>query len=279
VARSQLVDLGVGHGAIDRRLSRGRLVAVHRGVFAVGHPVLSRPGWWIAAVLAAGPGAVLSHRSAAALWGIRDTRRSDIDVTVPRHRRRRDGVQVHEIVLAADEVTVERGIPVTTPARTLLDLAEVLRPHQLESAINEAEYRRLASALSLDALLTRHRGRRGTAALQTIVDRGRIGATITRSELEIRFLAFLDAHNLERPLINEQIGPYTVDALWPRHRLVVELDSRQAHETTRAFEEDLARDRRLLIRGYRVARITYRQLHEDEATLGDQLRALLAPAA
>jgi hypothetical protein len=129
-------------------------------------------------VLAAGPNAVLSHRSAAALWGIRDARRARVEVTVGRVCRR-PGIQAHRIVLAPDEVTVERAIPVTTPARTLLDLAEQLTPQRLERAVHEAEYRRLTSPLSLDALLTRHRGRRGTAALQAIVDRGRLGRTLT----------------------------------------------------------------------------------------------------
>jgi very-short-patch-repair endonuclease len=185
------------------------------------------------------------------------------------------GIEAHRIALPADEITEERGIPVTTPARTLLDLAEVLTSRQqLERAIHQAEYRRLTSPLSLDALLTRHQGRRGTAALRKIVERGGLGETITKSELEDRFLAFLDAHAFPRPLINERIGPYEVDALWPRHRLIVELDSRQAHATTTAFEQDRARDRHLQTWGYRVLRITYRQLHEDEATIAAQLRAL-----
>jgi hypothetical protein len=133
-------------------------------------------------------------------------------VIAPR-RRRQPAIDCHRIVLAADEITVERGIPVTNPARTLLDLAEILTPQQLERAVHEAEYRRLTSPLSLDALLTRHRGRRGTAALKAIVDRKNLGATITKSELEVRFLALLDAHRLPRPQTNHPVGPYTVDAL------------------------------------------------------------------
>jgi hypothetical protein len=206
VSRGQLRGLGLGQSAIDHRLARGSLHGIHRGVFAVGHGALAREGHWLAAVLAAGPNAVLSHRSAAALWGIRDARRARVEVTVGRVCRR-PGIQAHRIVLAPDEVTVERAIPVTTPARTLLDLAEQLTPQRLERAVHEAEYRRLTSPLSLDALLTRHRGRRGTAALQAIVDRGRLGRTLTRSDFEIDFLAFLDAHRLERPLTNEPIGP------------------------------------------------------------------------
>jgi very-short-patch-repair endonuclease len=189
----------------------------------------------------------------------------------------RPGIHAHRIALAPDEITHERGIPVTTPARTLLDLAEQLTPQRLERAVHEAEYRRLTSPLSLDALLTRHQGRRGTAALRKIVDQNNLGSTLTRSELEIAFLAFLDAHHLERPKVNERIGPYTVDALWPQQRLVAELDSRQAHQTTRAFDEDRARDRHLLTKGYRVVRVTHRQLHHESATIAAQLRQLLTP--
>jgi very-short-patch-repair endonuclease len=278
VTRTQLTALGLGRGAIDHRVAIRRLHLVHRGVFAVGHSVLSRPGRWLAAVLAAGPEAALSHRSAAALWGIRESAAASVDVTAPRQCKR-PGIRTHRVVLRADEVTVHHGIPVTTPARTLLDLAAVLRPHQLERAVHETEYRRLTSPLSLDALLARHPRRRGTRALQTIVDRGNLGRTLTRSDFEIEFLAFLDAHALPRPLTNEPIGPYTVDAVWPAQRLVVELDSRQAHETARAFEQDRARDRHLLVRGYRVARITYRQLQDEQPTLAAELRALLETAA
>jgi very-short-patch-repair endonuclease len=199
------------------------------------------------------------------------------EVTVAR-RRRLTSVTTHRIALAEDEITINDGIPVTTPARTLVDLAEQLTPQRLERAVHEAEYRRLTSPLSVDALLTRHPKRRGTAALRTILNRNDLGRTRTKTELEIAFLAFLDAHHIERPKVNEPIGPYTVDALWPEQRLIAELDSRQAHHTTRAFEDDRARDRALLTTGYRVLRITWRHLHEDDATIAAQLRALLARA-
>jgi hypothetical protein len=274
VSRSQLVDLGLGPGAIDRRVARGSLHVVHRGVYAVGHAVLSRHGRWMAAVLAAGPTTALSHRAAAALWGIRDASGRDVDVIAARDRKR-PGIHVHRIALPRDELDEHHGIPVTTPARTLLDLAEVLSPHQLERAVHETEFRRLASPLSVDALLTRHAGRRGTAALRAIVNRGHLGQTITRSDLEIAFLAFLDAHALPRPLINHEVGAYTVDGLYPSARLVIELDSRYAHETRRAFEEDRRRDRHLVTEGYRVMRITARQLRQEAAAIAAQLRHLL----
>jgi hypothetical protein len=277
VSRAQLISLGLGPGAIDDRLRRGALHAVHRGVFAVGHCVLTREAHWLAAVLAAGPGAVLSHRSAAALWAIRPSHRAAVDVAVTR-RCRRPGIDVHQIALAADEITEHHGIPVTSPVRTLLDLAEVLTPHHLERAVHETEYRRLTSPLSLDALLARHRGRRGTAALKAIVAKGRLGATITRLELEIRFLAFSPPTPSPARWSTNASARTRSTVLWPHRRLVVELDSRQAHETARAFERDRARDRDLLTRGHRVIRITWRQLHEDEALIAHQLTTLLAGA-
>ena len=276
VSRAQLLAAGVGRGAIDRRVRGARLHPVHRGVFAVGHRVLTRHGAWMAAVLAAGEGAVLSHRSAAALWDIRDTARSRVEVTVRRHRRGRPGVEYHHVALPPDEITVEHDIPVTTPARTLFDLAAVLRPHQLERAINEAEFRRLTSPLSLDDLVARHPGRRGARALHDILAARRIGQHRTRSDLEAAFLALVDAHGLPRPQTNRRTGPGEVDAVWPEQGLIAELDGFEAHGTRQAFEKDRARDRELVAQGWRVVRITWRQLETDEHTIARQLRALLA---
>jgi Protein of unknown function (DUF559) len=278
VARRQLVALGLSGDAIDRRLRLGRLHPIHRGVFAVGHSVLSREAAWMAAVLAAGPEAVLSHRSAAALWGIRDTSRANVDVIAPR-RLVRPRIDSHRITLPADETTTERGIRVTTVTRTLLDLAEVLTPQQLERAITEADVRRLSSPHSLDALVARHPGRRGTAAIERALENRRdIGMAVTRSELETTFLAFLETHGLPRPRTNARIthraGTGEVDAAWPDHRLIVELDGYDVHTTRRSFEDDRARDRALTADGWRVVRITWHQLHRSTALAGE-LRTLL----
>jgi hypothetical protein len=250
-------------------------------VFAVGHRLLSRHGAWMAAVLAAGPGAALSHRSAAALWGIRPTDRADIEVSAPRQLRR-PGIESHRVALPADEVTEERGIPITTPARTLFDLAAVLTRQQLERAITEAEIRRLTSPTSLDALVARHPRRRGIATLKRILEQQRhaIGQTITKSELENRFLALLEAHGLPRPHTNRIVdlpGGHTheADCLWPAHRLVAELDGFASHGTRHAFERDRRRDRQLQAAGYRAVRITWLQLSEEADTIASELRALL----
>ncbi len=228
----------------------------------------------MAAVLAGGPGAVLSHRSAAALWGIRGTAASRIEITVPTRTRHRPGISASEGRLAPDEVTTHHGIPITTPPRTLLDLAIVLTPHRLERALDQAEHLRLTDPVPLDALVARHPGRRGTKALKEILEKRTLGDLLTRSELEDRFLAFLDAHDIPRPITNARIGPYEVDAHWPAARLVAELDGFAAHGTRAAFERDRARDRALQATGHRVVRITWRQLRDDTTTLASQLRDL-----
>lgn len=233
----------------------------------------------MAAVLATGPEAVLSHRDAAALWGLRDSAAARIDISVPRDLRSRPGIRVHRAVLPADETTVRRGIPVTTTPRTLLDLATILSARQLERAIEEAEALRLTDPLSLDDLVERHHTRHGAPAIRRVLAAGRIGATLTRSELEERFLAFLDAHGLPRPEINVWLetsaGWFEVDCLWRRDRVIVELDGYAHHGTRAAFERDRARDRALQATGWRVVRLTWRQLDEAPRRVAAELRALL----
>jgi very-short-patch-repair endonuclease len=275
VTRDQLAALGLGRGAIEHRVARGVLHVVHRGVYAVGHRLLTRDGHRMAAVLAAGPGAVLSHRSAAALWGMRDTSRAAIEVTAA-EKCRRPRIEAHRAVLLPDEVTVRRGIPVTTAARTLFDLATVLTPQQLEHAFNEAQVRRLTSPVSLADLLSRYPRRAGNAATRRVLaTHAAMGETVTRSRLERRFLALIDAHALPRPRVN-RIGDHgELDAMWEDARLVVELDGYATHGTRRAFEADRARDRALQVAGWRVVRITWRQLTTDADTIARQLRILL----
>jgi very-short-patch-repair endonuclease len=274
VSRAQLLELGLGYRAIDERIGHGRLHPVHRGVFAVGHRVRTRDGTWLAAVLAAGPDAVLAFRSAGALWGVRNSGRLEV---ICARKLRRPGIEVHRIALADDEVTIEHGIPVTTPARTLFDLAAVVTPAQLEAAFNEAQYRRLTSPVSLDALLARYPGRRGTQALRRVLDNHRKnGETRTRSELERELIQLVDAYKLPRPIINRTTGHGELDARWPEQRVIVECDGFAAHGTRKAFEDDRARDRALVVDGWRVIRLTWRQLTEDPDTIAEQLATLLA---
>lgn len=272
VARRQLLRLGIGRGAIDGRIERGLLHPLHCGVFAVGHRALSQRGRWMAATLACGPKAVLSHQSAAALWAIRPTAKARIDVTVPQQLRSRPGLHPHRAVLPADEITVHDGIPTTTPARTLLDLAAVVPKQTLERALDEAEVLRLPGP---NTLVDRYPRRRGTANLRALLLNAR-SPTLTRTDLEARFVTFLDEWGFDRPPINTIIEEYEVDAAWREARLIVELDGFEVHGTRAAFERDRARDRRLQAAGWRVVRITSRQL-DGSAELAQELRKLLAP--
>jgi very-short-patch-repair endonuclease len=236
----------------------------------------------MAAVLAVGGDAALSHTSAAGLLGIRYPANVRIEVTAPRRVRAPAGVRVHRRVLPPDEVTVLRAIPVTTVPRTLLDLATVLTPRQVERAIDEAEVRRLDDRLSLADLVRRYPGRRGTGVIKAILAADRIGSTITRSELEERFLAFLEIHSLPSPEFNVaiQVGGSWIEAdcVWRRQGLIVELDGAATHGTSAAYERDRARDRSLHAAGWRVVRVTWRQLHKDAERLAADLRRMLTHA-
>jgi hypothetical protein len=279
VARAQLVALGLGPRAIGHRISCGRLQPLHRGVYAVGHRAVSRHGRWLAAVLACGDGAVLSHRSAAALWGLRPAERSCVEVTVTRRLRGRRGIEVRELPLARDESATRDGVPVTSVPRTLMDLAAVVTRPQLSRAAEQAEALRLADSLTLDALVARHTGRPGIRNLRAIAARG-IEPTLTRSELERRFLSIVETAGLPDPRPNAPLqiagGWIEVDCAWPAHRVVVELDGHAHHSTRAAFERDRARDRALQAAGWRVVRVTWRQLHEDAGAVMADLALLLA---
>jgi hypothetical protein len=282
VARRQLLGLGLDPNSIQYRLDVGRLHRVHRGIYSVGHRLVSASGICLAAVLACGPDAVLSHRSGAWLWALRSDDRPRVDVTIPRYLPGRPGIQCHVAAVPEDERTVKDGIPVTTVPRTLLDLAAVLRPHQLERAIEQAEVLRLTDTLSLPAVLQRYPGRRGSARLRKLIAEGQVGAAVTRSKLERRFLAFVAETGLPRPEVNAWLhvaGDWIeVDCVWRAERLALELDSRAVHETPAAFESDRARDRRLQVAGWRPIRVTWRQLHHDPRAVEMDLRALLGLA-
>jgi very-short-patch-repair endonuclease len=275
VSRAQLLAVGVGAGAIKHRVAVGRLRPLRRGVYAVGHRALRSDAFWMAAVLAGGPDVVLAGRSAAALWRMQSNARRVVEIISPR-RVDLHGIETHRIVLPADEVTIEHAIPVTTPARTLFDLAAVVREDQLEHAFNEAEVRRLTSPVSLDALLKRYPKRRGTRAIRRVLDKHQAyGETVTRSRLERRFLSLLDDHGLPRPKVNRRTDHGELDATWHQQKLIVECDGFAAHGTRKAFEEDRERDRALQVAGWRVVRITWRQLDTDGDTIAAQLKALL----
>ncbi len=237
----------------------------------------------MAAVLAGGPWAVLSHTSAAMSWGVVDRYSSLPTVTTPTKGLRRPGIQCHSAQLAPDEVTVRRGIPITTAARTLLDLAVVLPPDRLERALAQAEFLQLSDVTPLSVLMERHRGARGTKALRRLIASGAPTSGITRSPLEDRFLAFLDSRSLPRPELNQplQLGRdfIEVDCLWRRARVALELDGRVSHERRAQFATDRRRDRRLLAAGWRPVRVAREQLSErvEADALERDLRLLLGP--
>ena len=275
VARVQLGRIGLGRGAIEWRLARGRLHRMHFGVYAVGHPVVTREGRWMAAVLAGGPDATLSHQAAAALWDIRRVAHQP-EISCPRYLER-PGIRAYRRRVPADEVTVEDGIPVTTPTRTLFDLAGVVPLAQLRRAVKEADIRRLWGRLSLGDLLERHPRRRGAAAIRAVIgtpDRG-----VTRNDVEEALAALARRARLPSPLFNTplKLGPRFIepDCMWPEQRVIVEVDGWETHGTRDSFESDRARDRALTATGWRVIRVTWRQLRDEPERIARDVRALL----
>jgi hypothetical protein len=234
----------------------------------------------MAAVLASGEGAVLSHRDAAAAWGIRQSNRRPVEVTVPGRRRSPPRLQLHFAHLPADEVTTVRGIPITTVPRTIFDLAAVLPRRHVERAIHEAEVRRLYDPLSLDDLIARHPGSRGVATVRAIVADATRGSGVTRQELEALFLDFVERVGLPRPELNQivEVGDrsFECDCVWREQQLIVELDGRHVHGTPRNYESDRERDRLLTVHEWRVIRITWLHLHRDADEVARDLRAILA---
>lgn len=243
ISRRQILDAGLGEKGIEGWLRRGQLDRVHRGVYAVGHDGLSRGGRWMAAVLALGPDAVLSHMSAAALWGLLRPEGGPIDVSLPSHsgRRRRAGIRIHRCAsLRADEITERHRIAVTTPARTIEDLRGTAASHLVRRATRQAEL----------ANYPLGPGMRGDG---------------TRSDLELDFLAFCAKHRIPRPQVNVRVGRWRVDFLWRAERVVVETDFFDYHRGSVSFEDDHQRDLDLRRAGYAVRRYTGAQIRNHPA--------------
>jgi hypothetical protein len=223
---------------------------------------------------------VLSHRSAAALWGIGRENRSDwIDVSLPRSTRLPMPIRRHVIVLAPDEITERRRIPVTTLTRTLFDIAADCSPESLEAAIREAEYRHRFRIRQLEDFLEKRPGRRGASAIKASLRRlGRGPRGRTRSRLEVRFASLLARTDLPQPALNALLDldgkKIEADCLWRAQRVIVELDGGQSHGTRSAFDTDRERDRRLQTEGWRVIRVTWHQLDNPDELIAD-LRRLL----
>lgn len=270
---------------MHRRVAGGRLHRVHQGVYAVGHPLLTQRGRWMAAVLACGPEAVLSHRSAAALWELRQDGRGTVDVTAPGRRGRGPaGIDAHRFgsLRAADRASVA-GIPCTSVPRTLLDLAAVATPRELGNAITRAEVLRLFDLAALREAIERARRRRGVARLRRAIASHDSNFELARGELERRFLSLCKRAELPRPEVNAPLViegiSIEADFLWRQARLVVEADGRKFHGTAGAFESDRRRDQQLVLAGWRAIRCTWRQIADEEAQLARTLRALIVGQA
>ena len=268
IDRAQLAALGVERGAVEHRIRVGRLRPLYRGVFAVGHDAVSPRGRLVAGLLAAGPCVALSHRTAARLWKLTLSMPQFVEITTTnRSRRSREGLILHET--QAPDVTLLHALPVTTPVRTLLDLAATRPRDEVERACSEALVLRLTTA---DELAQQHG--RGAAALARITGDG---VAPTRSDLERRFLKAVLKAGLPRPEVDTLIGGHRVDFLWPEQRLVVELDGFRFHGHRLAFERDRIRDTELQLLGYTVLRFTWRT--ESATVTATIARFLSRPAS
>ena len=274
--------------AAQARAAIGDLHRIHQGVYSlVPRALLTREGHWLAAVLAAGPGAVLSHRSAAALHEIRASSASRIEVTIPgRSVRTRPGIQIHRsTTLTEADITVVSNIPTTTVARALLDLADVIPRRPCERAFDQAEILELLDLSAINDQLERNSSRLAAKLTRALLNEHYIGSTPTWSELEEAFLAMCLVDDLPQPEVNQWItlpdgGPaIRADFLFRDQRIVVETDSHKFHKTAQAFERDRDRDQRLTVYGWRPFRTTWRQVMHRADVVGARLRAMIRQAA
>lgn len=265
VARWQLVALGLSRRAIEHRIAKGRLHPVRAGVYAVGRPGLSRHGVWMAAVLSCGRTAVLSHRSAAALWGMVRMAEDSIEITARRSScLQQPGIRVHRRpALPEDDIAVRDNIPTTGVVRTLLDLAADLPSGRLERAINEADRLDLVAPGELRAALGAYRGQRGVARLRQMLDRHTF--RLTDSELERFFLLLVDEVGLPRPSTQQRINGFKVDFYWPALGLVVETDGLRYHRTPAQQARDRLRDQAHTAAGLTPLHFTHAQVRYEPA--------------
>jgi very-short-patch-repair endonuclease/predicted transcriptional regulator of viral defense system len=272
VTTPQLLAFGWSKDVISLRARRGALRRLHRGVYLVG-PLDTPHSRFMAASFVAGSDAVIASYPAVVLFGVRPPREGPIDVIVPRKLRSRPGLRMHQATLHPRDITRRHGIPTTTPARALLDLAATEPTAELERALNEARALHLVSARSLDEQFSRYPRHRGAAALKkaTTSDPG-----FTRSKAERRALELIRRARLPEPEANVKVEGYEVDFLWRQERLIVEIDGYAFHSMRRSFEQDRRRDQQLTTKGYRVIRITWRQLTEEPEAVVATISAALA---
>ena len=277
ITYAQLLECGLAAGAINHRVASGRLQRLWRGVYAFGHQELRPEGRALAAVLACGGGAVLSHRSAARQWGLLASSSERIHVTVPTRggRRARPGIHLHCVRrLGAEDVAEADSIPVTTTARTLVDLCTTEPERVVEQALEQAYVLRLLPPGAVEAAIERAQGRR-TRALRRMITVERRTSSLTRSELEERFLSLVRRAALPEPEVNAWLHGYEVDFLWRKERRIVEMDGYAFHSAPGAFERDRRKDVDLELAGYRVTRFTYNQIVLEPAAAIERTKRLL----
>jgi very-short-patch-repair endonuclease len=275
VARGQLLELGLSRRAIEHRVAKGRLHPVASGIYAVGRPELTCHGHWMAAVLCGGSQAALSHRSAAALWeiGVEQSGRIEVSVLASTPLRR-PGIRVHRRSgLRPDDLRVRDGIPVTSPVRTLLDLAARVDLAGMERLINEADKRQLTDPEALRTALDAHRGQPGVARLRAVLDRRTF--RLTDSELERRFLPLAGNAGLPPPQTRQRLNGFRVDFFWPELGLVVETDGLRYHRTPAQQTRDRVRDQAHTAAGLTSLRFTHAQVRFE----ADHVRATLEAVA
>ena len=279
VSRRQLLAAGISPGVIARLVRRQMIFRLHSGVYAVGHLAPIELGREVAALLAVGEGALLSHHSAAALWGLEPAAAGDrlVHVLVSREPRRNlRGVKVHRTrVLGPQDVRMREGLPVTSPARTLLDIAGLVTDRQLERALDQARVERLLRTAELEELMARGFGLPGRRALAALVAH-QAGSALTRSEAEERFLDLIRRAQLPAPEVNTRVHGYEVDFLWRAQRLVVEIDGFRFHSTRRAFEGDRRKDATLKAAGLATMRVTWDQIEHEPLAVTARLGQALA---
>jgi hypothetical protein len=266
ITTAQLARAGLGHRGASKRGANGRLHRKYKGVYAVGQPRLSQQGEWMAAILACGPGSYLASLNAAVHMRTWRRRVTGIHV-IARRERRLEGVRVHTYRrLDQRDVTVRDGIPVTTVPRTLIDLSDVLTPHQLANVIHEAAFRNLFDPRAVRAAINRANGRHNLHVLERALELNAGGSAGTRSELEDRFLALTSKSDLPEPLVNTRIQEIEVDFHWPQLNLIVEVDG-PGHDRPRTKREDEQRDASLRAAGHTVLRILDHQIDQQPQKL------------
>ncbi len=278
VAREQLLAAGLSPAAIKHRLRIGQLHVLYSGVYVFGRPRLEPLAAETAAAIHLKFRGVLSHRSAGHIWGLIDGDGPSIHVSaVASGVRPRRGLVVHRVTsLDSSDVRLARGLPVTSPARTVVDMAGFLELHELEAVVALALRRQLVTATAeVATALSRTPKAKGATELKQLLARG-ARPTLTRSKYERKLIQLLKRADLPMPLVNAMAEGHEVDLLWPERKLVVEFDGFAYHSDRQAFEQDRLRDQRLVAAGYRVIRITARQLdHTPEAVIARLAAALV----